>query len=277
MKKYVKVEDSKRIPNNHPAIVDRETFEKAQKILRGKKINAHTNRRYPLKSKVFCGNCGYAMAYQENVYDECYFYCKHKIETGKNAGCFDDRLPEEFLNARVFTQLKSWMMLLETACGNIDEAEQKRWHGLRILNDEAEKLQAEFKALQSKKLELYENYSDGKIDKEDFATEKEKLSSEIDSIRAELNKLHEKESKLRKTRNQRKPELDSLMENVRLFENETRLTCTMADVFVEKVIVYDKWCMEINWKCEDLVEKALSEMMEVEEVLDEVVDERMVG
>lgn len=267
MKKYVKVEDSKRIPNNHPAIVDRETFEKAQKILRGKKTNPHSNRRYPLKSKVFCGNCGYAMAYQDNVYDECYFYCKHKIETGKNAGCCDDHLPEEFLNARVFTQLKSWMMLLETACGNVDEAEQKRWHGLRLLNDEAEKLEAEFKALQSKKLELYESYSDGQISKEDFATEKEKLSSEIDSIRTGLNKLHEKESKLRKTRNQRKPELDSLMENVRLFENETHLTCTMVDVFVEKVIVYDKWCMEITWKCEDLVEKALSEAVDVEEMV----------
>jgi len=133
------------------------------------------------------------------------------IRGGNNVGCSDDHLPEEFLNARVFTQLKSWMMLLEI--------------------------------------------------------QKEKLSSEIDSIRAELNKLHEKESKLRKARNQRKPELYALMENVRLFENETHLTCTMADVFVEKVTVYDKWCMEITWKCEDLVEKALNEVAEADEMV----------
>ncbi|MCD8107320.1 MAG: recombinase family protein [Oscillospiraceae bacterium] len=267
MKKTVEVRDPMKIPNNHPAIVDTETFWKAQEIFRTKKVNPNSSRRYPLKSKVFCGNCGYAMAYHDNVHDDCLFYCNQVLQTGNNVGCSEDRLPEELLNARVFTQLKSWMMLLETACGNVDEAEQKRWQGLRFLNDEAEKLQTEFKALQSKKLEFYESYSDGQIDKETFADQKEKLSAEIDSIRDELNKLHEKESKLRKTRNQRKPELDALMENVRLFENETHLTCTMADVFVEKVIVYDKWCIEITWKCEDLVEKALNEAGEVEEIV----------
>ena len=276
MKKSVRVENPTKIPNNHPAIVDMETFEKAQEIFMGNKPKC-SPRRYPLRAKVFCGNCGYAMEYNDNIYDECYFYCTQARQTGKKVGCTEEHLPEEFLNARVFTQLKSWMMLLETACGNVDEAEQKRWEGLRLLNDEVDTLQAEFKTLQSKKLELYESFSDGQISKEEFSTQKEKLSSEIDSIRTELNKVHEKETKLRKTRNRRKPELDDLMENVKLFENENRLTCKMADTFIEKVTVYDKWYIEIQWKCEDLVEKALNEVAEAEEVMSEVGVEKMVG
>ncbi len=51
----------------------------------------------------------------------------------------------------------------------------------------------------------------------------------------------------------------------------------MADTFIEKVTVYDKWYIEIQWKCEDLVEKALDEATEAEEVLEEVVAEKMVG
>ncbi|MCD7889661.1 MAG: recombinase family protein [Oscillospiraceae bacterium] len=277
MKKTVEVRNPVKIPNNHPAIISVETFEKAQEIFKSRQSKYAVGRRYPLKSKVFCGNCGYAMAYRDNVYDECYFYCNHTMETGNNDGCSDERIMEEFLGARVLTQLKSWMMLLEVACGNVDEAEQKRWEGIRILSDEAENLQAEFKTLQSKKLELYESYSDGQISKEEFSTQKEKLSAEIDSIRVELNKLHEKEAKLRKTRNRRKPELDDLMESVRLFENENRLTCKMADTFIEKVTVYDKWCIEITWKCEDLVEKALSDVAEAEKVVSEVGVEKMVG
>lgn len=105
------------------------------------------------------------------------------------------------------------------------------------------------------------------MSKAEFIEHKEKLAVEMESIKSELNKLHEKESKLRKTRNRRKPELDDLMENVALFENEDRLTCKMADTFVEKVIVYDRWHIEIKWKCEDLVEKALNEVAEAEEVL----------
>ncbi|MCD8007023.1 MAG: recombinase family protein [Oscillospiraceae bacterium] len=250
-KRTVPVSSPKKIPDNHPEIVSRETFDKAQKTFRWQKKPAES-RRYPLKSKVFCGNCGYAMTYQENVHDECHYSCTHATQTGNNVGCPDDRLPEEYLNERVFIQLKSWMMLLETACGNADEAEQKRMEGLHLLSEEAEKLQTELGVLRSKKLELYESYSDGEIGRKDFILQKEKLSAGIDSLRAELDKLHEKELRLRKTRNRRKPELDCLMENVRLFENEPRLTRTMAEVFVERVTVYDEWCIEIEWKWEEV-------------------------
>ncbi|MCD7740849.1 MAG: recombinase family protein [Ruminococcus sp.] len=253
MRKCVKIDDSSKIPNNHPAIVDKETFEEAQKIFTKGPVKHGVEKRYQLRSKVICGNCGYSMSYQDNIYEDCYFYCSHTMQTGNRVGCSNERIPEELLNARVFTQLKSWMMLLEAACGSVDEAEQKRWEGLRLLSDEGESLQAEFKAIQNRKLELYESYSDGEVSKEEFKEQKEKLAAEMDSIREELNKLHEREAKLRKMRNRRKPELDDLMENVKLFENEKRLTCKMADTFVEKVTVYDKWCIEITWKCEDLV------------------------
>ncbi|MCD7785680.1 MAG: recombinase family protein [Oscillospiraceae bacterium] len=257
-KKTACVNSPMKITDNHPAVVSSETFRKAQKTLKKAKKPANS-RRYPLKSKVFCGNCGYAMTYQENVHDECCFFCNQASQTGNDVGCPEDHIPEELLNARVFTQLRTWMMLLETACGNVDESEQKRQKGLQILGYEADNLQTELGALQSEKLELYECYSDGRMSREDFTTQKDKLSSGIDSLKAELDKLHEKESRLRLARNHRKPELDDLMEKVKLFENETRLTCTMADVFIEKVTAYDKWCIEITWKHEELVEKALSE------------------
>ncbi|MCD8154661.1 MAG: hypothetical protein LUF78_08260 [Clostridiales bacterium] len=44
----------------------------------------------------------------------------------------------------------------------------------------------------------------------------------------------------------------------------------MAEVFVDKVTVFDKWHIEITWKCEDLVEAALNEAAEAEEVLVEI-------
>ena len=277
MSKTVRVTDSEKIPNNHPAIVDTEIFEKAQELFTRAKGKHSEEKRYQLKSKVVCGNCGYNMAYSDNVYEDCYFYCNHTGQTGNHVGCPTERFPEELLNARVFTQLKSWMMLLEAACGSVDEAEQKRWEGLRLLGDEGEALQDELKSRQKKKMELYESYSDGQISREEFMEQKEALAGEINSIKAELDKLHEREAKLRKTRNRRKPELDDLMENVKLFENETRLTCKMADTFVEKVTVYDKWCIEITWKCEDLVEKALSEAAEAEEIIVAVEAERKAG
>ena len=48
--------------NTHPAIIDRETFERAQAILAQRReminIRKPTTARYPLSGKVVCGNCG---------------------------------------------------------------------------------------------------------------------------------------------------------------------------------------------------------------------------
>ena len=48
--------------NTHPAIIDRETFERAQAILAQRReminIRKPTTVRYPLSGKVVCGNCG---------------------------------------------------------------------------------------------------------------------------------------------------------------------------------------------------------------------------
>ena len=48
--------------NTHPAIIDRETFERAQAILAQRReminIRKPTTVRYPLTGKVVCGNCG---------------------------------------------------------------------------------------------------------------------------------------------------------------------------------------------------------------------------
>ncbi|MCD7771575.1 MAG: recombinase family protein [Oscillospiraceae bacterium] len=253
-RRTVPVSCPKKIPDNHPKIVDYETFECAQKIFKRVKRPAE-NRRYQLKSKVFCGNCGYAMTYQDNVRDECFFHCSHSRETGIPTGCPTERFPEELLNERVFQRLRRWMVFLKTAYGKAEEAEKNRQECLRLLGEEQAELRSELESLESKKLELYESYTDGEISRETLSVEKKKLSQESDSIKAELSLLHIKESTLHALRNRRKPELDDLMESVRLFENETRLTCKMAEAFVSRVTVHNKWQIEIEWKEESLAKE----------------------
>ncbi len=254
IKKSVAVRNSEKIPDNHPTIVSGDTFEKAQEIFTVTLQKPQEDRCYQLKSKIFCGNCGYAMAYQCNIYDDCFFYCNHKAQTGLSDGCPDERFSEELINERVFIRLRSWMKALEAAYGDAAEAEEKRLEALRLLNDEEALLRAALSDIEAEKLRSYERYGDCEISPDDFMIEKQKLIEEAGSVRAELDRLHEKESKLRTLRNRRKPELDDFMESIRLFDNEPRLTCKMAEVFIDRVTVYDKWHIEIEWKCEDVVE-----------------------
>ncbi|MCD7757633.1 MAG: recombinase family protein, partial [Clostridiales bacterium] len=186
-KKAVAVTTSMRIPNNHPAIVSKADFGKAQAIFTRTNRKKSEDRAYPLRSRVFCGTCGYAMAYREALYEDCCFYCAHTIQTGNRVGCPTEHFSESLLNARVFTRLKQWMLTLEAACGSAEAAEQKRREGLRLLGDEAESLQADLTERQEAKVSLYERYREGKLERNTYLAQKCKLTTEQNSIRAELN------------------------------------------------------------------------------------------
>ncbi|MCD7847888.1 MAG: recombinase family protein [Oscillospiraceae bacterium] len=256
-KKRVNVGNPKKIPGNHPAIVDCETFYLAQEIFTGTRKKPAENRRYQLKSKVFCGRCGYAMAYQENVCDECFFFCNHSRNTGSDVGCPGEHFSEEILNERVFLRLRQWLSFLETACGKAEESERNRRECLNLLGEEAARLQFSLEACEREKLRFYESYVGGEISREEFFLEKQKLNSEIESLKSELSAIREKESTVRRLRNRHQPELDDLMSDVRLFRNEPKLTRKMAEVFIDKVTLYGKWQLEIDWVGEEAVDSLI--------------------
>ncbi|MCD8335393.1 MAG: recombinase family protein [Clostridiales bacterium] len=256
-KRAVPVTDAKRIPNNHPAIVSGADFAKAQAVFRRARGSRAEARRYQLRSKVYCGCCGYAMAYSGNLYEDCYFSCAHTMQTGNRVGCSRARFPEELLNDRVFVQLRQWMLLLETACGAAEAAEQNRQEGLRLLEERAGELREELRQRQERGVVLYESYREGTLRREELLAEKRQLSAEQDAIRTELDSVHRQEARLRRLCNRREPELDDLMEKVRLFADEKKLTRAMVETFVERVTVWDKWHIEIIWKEERQVEAAL--------------------
>lgn len=81
--------------NAHPAIVSREVFEAAQAAIRPvKKPAFKMDSSYPLKGKVRCGVCHLTMIRMELAH-EAVFYCPHKLQAGKFAGCHDGYIPEK--------------------------------------------------------------------------------------------------------------------------------------------------------------------------------------
>ena len=109
----------------------------------------------------------------------------------------------------------------------LKEREQKTWEEIQIIGKKIGSAQAKVKSLQSKKVSLYEEYSDGKITREYFLSAKAELTDQINEWRNTLNELHGKDAALRKSRNKHQPEFQELIQKVNLFENEIILTRTI--------------------------------------------------
>ena len=120
-----------RIENAVPAIINKETFDVVQRRMAQNKHQQggrpSKNREYPLRSKVFCGECKSAMTISTSRKEYYYYRC-----TGKKRlhNCDNAPISVDYLERRVIEILRSVLGSPEDINGLIS-----------ILRDQAEKLQ----------------------------------------------------------------------------------------------------------------------------------------
>lgn len=125
-------ENAIRIEDAIPAIIDKEVFETVQKRMSENKRQQGgrppVKREYPLKGKVFCGECKSAMTISISRGDYYYYRC-----TGKKRlhNCEASPINADYLENRVAEVLRMILGKPEEISGLI-----------RILRDQAEKLQS---------------------------------------------------------------------------------------------------------------------------------------
>ena len=241
------------IEDAHDAIVTKDEFYQAQEIRQ--KQRKHKAYRVPinytLKGKVFCGNCGLALAYQSNLYDPI-FYCPHGLNTGDASKCCKEHYSERILEETVYRAL---CKELEKASALQAEVKEK---SATESNDTAKRLrrmQKQADIARAERIRCYEAFADGHISKEEYIKKKEKLTSDIEELEIEIKKL--KEIEQRKTDiSKQMNELGNVAENVLA---EGHLTEEMVKRFVEKVHVYDTDHIEIAFQFDDVIRKVIDE------------------
>ena len=96
------------IENTHPAIIEKETFEKVQALLQRKAARAKTRRRKsPLTMKIFCGNCGTPFLRRQGTNGATYWVCRKHNQSASS--CPIGRIPEPEIYAaflRMYRKLR---------------------------------------------------------------------------------------------------------------------------------------------------------------------------
>ncbi len=241
--------------NHHEGIVTEEEFEKAQEVVRAHYPSQAQILRHPLKGKVVCGCCRHHMTYNERKVIDCFFRCLYKEETNMELGCYKERINEGFLNQLVFRELKKWFLLLQQVQDKVEAKNQELFQQIQSIGKKVNYRQTSLNKLQRQKVELYEQYSEGALERELFIQQKNELVTKIDRLRSELEQLHEEEKALRKKKRKDSPEFQQLMKNVDIFADETILTRTMTETFLDHVVVYDDKHIEVRWLWADMIER----------------------
>lgn len=243
----VKKEDHIIVPGMHEAIVTVEEFEAAQKVMKKIKSNGKTETGYPLRSLVFCGNCGRHMAKKRST-GRSWFYCQHgRYE--KESGCKKIRSSVEAeLEKIVFEAIQGMIRLADDKQVRSKLSKTKAKAIMQSNTESVADLRHRMEKLKKEKLKAYEKYTMGKLDREAYIDEKSKLDGEISECEKSVQEKEEESEKLDNS----VPEIDSELETaVSLYKEADCLTSDMVRAFIEKIIVYQEERIEIKWRFKD--------------------------
>jgi site-specific DNA recombinase len=142
--------------NAHPAIIDRATFEKAQKILESRNIGTtFRHAKYPLTGKLICGKCGEGMVGQKRTHngkEYIYYICKTYHKYGRDA-CTQANVNANKIEQHVIAEVKRVLAdYLQTDGGlygmeNVEKTLEEYQKQLRAIERKIEKVHRDTLAL----------------------------------------------------------------------------------------------------------------------------------
>ncbi len=223
-----------RIEDNHPKIIDDDTFNKVQQIIVTGKTQPYVKNDYPLRSKVKCGVCNHAMARVNKVKS---YKCKYTLNV-EGYSCKGLKILESQLENIVLTIIKKQAelilaiecnetLVLDMSSASINECKEK------IID------------IEKKKMNFYEMFIRQEISIEEY---KEK-TFDIDKRLIEFNSIL-KSILVKKELDNSKSNLVTLCENA-LSKNE--LTRGLVEELIENIFVYPDEKIEILWKVKEFI------------------------
>ena len=228
------------IPDHHPAIVDKELFEKVQAVQRRFSLPTRKTREYPLKGKVYCGCCDHALS--RIAQKRPFYMCRHST-ADVNSRCRDVRADVAGLEEAVLLTLKKQLEILLP----VHEDGTIHLEATAVKCSEYEK---QLEVLKDQKQALFERYLLGQIELDTYKSEKAVYDAEILKVKNAYAAVTA-QARLKREEQARQ---SSRQEIVHSIAEADVLTFELTDLLIEKVYVFPDNRIEIVYKVHDLFE-----------------------
>lgn len=253
-----------RVENTHEPIIDRDTWDKVQKLLSKKHrdIDLETNKNI-FAGFIKCGDCGRSM--MKNFWrradgSKSYsFYCGTYKRSGKDY-CTPHTLPFQILNDIVLGDLKAIIRNVE----NLQELIKKQsCTELKIRNStntELIKVKAELERVKKLKKLIYEDYKDELISKEEYLSYREDYQQKEALYSKQIETLEAKKKETVTEDVFETPWLKRLLELKDIEELDRDIVVEMID----EITVYENRKIKIRYNFGDELEHLFSNVYSVD-------------
>ena len=239
------------VEGTHEAIISKETFLLAQRVIRRGNHEPRKVSNYPLRGLVCCGNCKRTMT-RRKLKDGSVFYTCHHSNHDRDTECrVGEKYSESRLEDIVYNAIGDFLAFTEKQAVQNREVGDIRKTAIKDCAAKLKALQTQTDHLKNGKLRLYEKYTSGSISKAEYLKQKtafdEKLAENAEAIR----KAHERMQELDSECSCSDERVNQVCEQYR---NQTALTFELTHAFIKAIYVHDADNIEILWKFRDIYE-----------------------
>ncbi len=225
-----------RVEDTHEPIVSYELFVKANSMLRQIEFRQSGKKGRNIYS---CGYCGRKMQGDGKGILRC-----NQRYLVKECQCRSATIRHKEANEVVLAALRQQIQLL------VKEAElSKNARNKTIPYSEGAEIKTLIKTITTMKktwMPLYEQYTDGKLSREDFLVEKKKYDEETARLEQRLHELQSRQNLQQESNQQAEKNISQLL----CYANQMELTEEIKEKLIDKVKVYSDNRIEICWKFE---------------------------
>lgn len=218
------------------------------------------------RNKIFCADCGYRMYFQRwktacGKRVNADYYCS-SATTRKHLECSYHRIRQNILNEKVLLALRTQVELAldyEAVIQKYKDSKSGRDIQNRMdkrIRDISQKLHT----LQTKKTRLYEDYTEGILDKTEYPYAKKIYGEEYELLNNQLEYLVMKRNELREVI----PPENKWIRIMKNIYGISELSQELVDTVIERILVYEDGNIEIKMKYQDVFKMTRSYVREIQ-------------
>lgn len=253
-----------RVENTHEPIIDRDTWDKVQKLLTKKHrdIDLETNKNI-FAGFIKCGDCGRAMMknfWRKADGSKSYsFYCGTYKRSGKDY-CSPHTLPFQVLNDIVLGDLKAIVHSVEDLQELVKKQSFTASRIKKSADTELVKLKAELERVKKLKKSIYEDYKDELISKDEYFSYREDYGQKETLYAKQIEALEAKKKDNVTEDIFQTPWLRRLLELKDIEELDRDIVVEMID----EIIVYENRKIKIRYNFGNELEHLFSSIYSAE-------------
>ena len=236
------------VENTHEAIIDRETFDKAQRLLmRDTRTGPQQKKLYLFSGFLKCADCGKAMT-RSKVGNAVYYYCRTYKDQSKSA-CTKHTIKHIQLEAAVLYAIQQQVYLAVDFSKTIEQTNKAPLvkSQSKKLHDAIEQKERELAKIVRYKQSIYQDWKDGEITHSDYRHMKEDYEQQAEALNQVLERLRDEQRELENGIDTENPFLATF----RQYQNIEKLTRDVLIELVDHIKVYEGGSISIVFRFAD--------------------------